>query len=267
MSRRGFTLIELLVVIAIIAILAAILFPVFARAREKARQASCSSNLKQIALATLMYAQDFDEKFPLSVPGCVTWWPTANSPQPYQWWILTYPYTKNGQIYSCPSSKWDTINDAGCSSTSACGMRNPGQTGISYGYEIAMGSTCCGGVGGKMASLVAPSSSFLAGDAGRTNVGGGAAGSAGSSTDGICMQVVLANGLNICGGGGCKSPTTYGGWLAAHSSDTDSVARHNGGENLAFADGHVKWFKNENIKAYSAGGSIRFSGNELYTLP
>ncbi|MFQ6098945.1 MAG: DUF1559 domain-containing protein, partial [Armatimonadota bacterium] len=59
----GFTLIELLVVIAIIAILAAILFPVFSRAREKARQASCQSNLKQLALGFLMYAQDYDEKF------------------------------------------------------------------------------------------------------------------------------------------------------------------------------------------------------------
>ena len=63
--RKGFTLIELLVVIAIIAILAAILFPVFARAREKARQASCQSNLKQLTLAMLMYVQDYDEKFPM----------------------------------------------------------------------------------------------------------------------------------------------------------------------------------------------------------
>ena len=66
MNRKGFTLIELLVVIAIIAILAAILFPVFAKAREKARQASCQSNLKQIGLAFVQYTQDYDEKYPLA---------------------------------------------------------------------------------------------------------------------------------------------------------------------------------------------------------
>ncbi len=65
MRRKGFTLIELLVVIAIIAILAAILFPVFARAREKARQTSCLSNLKQLSLGVLMYAQDYDERLPM----------------------------------------------------------------------------------------------------------------------------------------------------------------------------------------------------------
>ena len=73
MSRRGFTLIELLVVIAIIAILAAILFPVFAKAREKARQTSCLSNVKQLGLGLMMYAQDYDEKLPSYLPP---WTPT-----------------------------------------------------------------------------------------------------------------------------------------------------------------------------------------------
>ncbi|MCX7597678.1 MAG: DUF1559 domain-containing protein, partial [Armatimonadetes bacterium] len=73
--KKGFTLIELLVVIAIIAILAAILFPVFARAREKARQASCTSNLKQIAMAHLMYAQDYDEMLPGHGNDAVAPWP------------------------------------------------------------------------------------------------------------------------------------------------------------------------------------------------
>ncbi|MBC7287953.1 MAG: DUF1559 domain-containing protein [Armatimonadetes bacterium] len=93
MSRTGFTLIELLVVIAIIAILAAILFPVFARAREKARQASCESNLKQISLAILMYAQDYDERLP---DHCGQ--KTANC-----WAVSIYPYVKNAQLFACPS--------------------------------------------------------------------------------------------------------------------------------------------------------------------
>jgi prepilin-type N-terminal cleavage/methylation domain-containing protein/prepilin-type processing-associated H-X9-DG protein len=94
--KRGFTLIELLVVIAIIAILAAILFPVFAKAREKARQASCSSNVKQLMLAILMYAQDYDEKLPSNAYGVagIT----------YSWTDVILPYIKNDQIFSCPSA-------------------------------------------------------------------------------------------------------------------------------------------------------------------
>jgi len=92
--RQGFTLIELLVVIAIIAILAAILFPVFARAREKARQSSCLSNLKQLGLAFLQYAQDYDETM-VSGSGY-----QGNS---INWQYKVAPYIKNIQIYSCPS--------------------------------------------------------------------------------------------------------------------------------------------------------------------
>jgi len=91
--RRGFTLIELLVVIAIIAILAAILFPVFAKAREKARQSSCLSNIKQISLGILQYAQDYDEK--ISRCGTLT-------PRSY-WNSYVEPYLKNRQVLVCPS--------------------------------------------------------------------------------------------------------------------------------------------------------------------
>ena len=92
---RGFTLIELLVVIAIIAILAAILFPVFARAREKARQSSCLSNTKQIALAVMMYAQDYDERI-LAY--------RQEGGAYYDWEHLLQPYVKNSQIFVCPSA-------------------------------------------------------------------------------------------------------------------------------------------------------------------
>ena len=99
--RRGFTLIELLVVIAIIAILAAILFPVFARAREKARQTSCLSNVKQLALGCHMYAQDYDETLP-----CVQ----HRSPTTFYgyWYQVIQPYVNNMQIVVCPSSKRTT---------------------------------------------------------------------------------------------------------------------------------------------------------------
>ena len=99
-SAQGFTLIELLVVIAIIAILAAILFPVFAQAREKARQASCLSNTKQVGLGILMYVQDFDEQFP-SGRGVKAGTNTAITPG-VGWAGSTYSYTKNAQVLRCP---------------------------------------------------------------------------------------------------------------------------------------------------------------------
>ncbi len=99
---RGFTLIELLVVIAIIAILAAILFPVFARAREKARQATCISNLKEIGLAELMYVQDYDERH-----GAVYYrYPPGDNTNLKFWPYRIQPYMKNWQLLICPSHQW-----------------------------------------------------------------------------------------------------------------------------------------------------------------
>ncbi|MFP3904613.1 MAG: DUF1559 domain-containing protein [Armatimonadota bacterium] len=105
MHKRGFTLIELLVVIAIIAILAAILFPVFARAREKARQASCSSNLKQLQLAVLMYAEDYDE---ILVSEAYDYNHNGDSNDVGEdgtWRAAIFPYVENAQLFICPSHK------------------------------------------------------------------------------------------------------------------------------------------------------------------
>ena len=108
-GRRGFTLIELIVVIAIIAILAAILFPVFARAREKARQSSCLSNVKQLMLAVQQYAQDYDERMPRH----------GNSPD---WSEQIYPYVNNAQVYGCPSA-------------ASAGPTNEAQVGTLFNYS------------------------------------------------------------------------------------------------------------------------------------
>jgi prepilin-type N-terminal cleavage/methylation domain-containing protein len=98
---RGFTLIELLVVIAVIAILAAILFPVFAQAREKARQSSCLSNLRQIGTAAQIYAQDYDERLPGTELG--------EGEGEYHWIEMLAPYTRNRDVFSCPSAAQRTV--------------------------------------------------------------------------------------------------------------------------------------------------------------
>jgi len=130
--RRGFTLIELLVVIAIIAILAAILFPVFARAREKARQTSCLSNVKQLQLSILMYVQDYDETFPL---GNNSWDGTW-----VKWFTLMEPYIKNQQILTCPSRKttspgygWN-IRGGNADSNSTTGLYQ--NNGMGYHFPV-----------------------------------------------------------------------------------------------------------------------------------
>jgi prepilin-type N-terminal cleavage/methylation domain-containing protein len=120
LTNLGFTLIELLVVIAIIALLAAILFPVFSRARENARRSSCQSNQKQIGLAWVQYAQDYDERM-VPVSGNTS----INNQKPHDWPRSMQPYIKNTQILKCPSA---SRNQEGNRITS-----------ISYSYNASVG--------------------------------------------------------------------------------------------------------------------------------
>jgi prepilin-type N-terminal cleavage/methylation domain-containing protein/prepilin-type processing-associated H-X9-DG protein len=153
--RKGFTLIELLVVIAIIAILAAILFPVFAKAREKARQSSCLSNVRQINTAILGYIQDNDERMPS------TWNGPATYPGNYQWPQSVSPYIKNWQIFLCPSDTGRTI---------VSGNGAPAST-LSYAFSVAYygGSNVAGvsanGPNGKsLAQIQDPSGTVILSD-------------------------------------------------------------------------------------------------------
>jgi len=127
MTRKGFTLIELLVVIAIIAILAAILFPVFAKAREKARQTSCLSNCKQLGLAILQYAQDYDER----LPAMFRYMP-AGTGNPL-WWAqdVVQPYVKNDQVFVCPSGSWTKT------SLRPAGLPNPMVGSYTLPYSVS----------------------------------------------------------------------------------------------------------------------------------
>lgn len=150
--RKGFTLIELLVVIAIIAILAAILFPVFAKAREKARQSTCASNIKQMSTAMLQYVQDYDETF------------TCRDANGY-WEQQLQPYLKSTQVYSCPSNAihstaycftqalWDQLNGApvklaSVSAPSDKVMVADSSTYVGGNYAYTLSATQCGGAHG-----------------------------------------------------------------------------------------------------------------------
>jgi len=269
MKRRGFTLIELLVVIAIIAILAAILFPVFSRAREQARKTQCLSNLKQIGNAMLMYAQDWDETLPLGMPGCVA--PTAK-----QWWSLIYPYTKNAAILHYPSATNNWTNNinpgANCGGTPSCtevlpGIM-PGQGDfISYGNAIgvlgAMPSCgACNGFKGKLAAMQRVSDTVMIADTLRGNIGGaGWVGCAGTLGDGTIAPIAFAQGpTNFCPLGPCGANyASVDAALQALGRSEDSVARHAGGANILFADGHTKWLQMRQIRARPRGGTLILS--------
>lgn len=192
MNKKGFTLIELLVVIAIIAILAAILFPVFARAREKARQSSCLSNIRQLGLAIAMYTQDHDEITP---QAGLPW----NSPDPdySPWYYVLGRYIEDANILKCPSIAHSQV-----------------------GYQMS-----CRPAGYALSEYRLPTRTCVIIDGWGTRLGYGA---------------------------GCGTPTDVYGWPRGCGGVWHAAPlRHNGGANVAYIDGHVKWSELSSLDNYN----------------
>ena len=204
-TKTGFTLIELLVVIAIISLLAAILFPVFGRARENARRSSCQSNLKQIGLGVLQYTQDYDEKYPPR---------SDNSPTDINnWREKTFPYLKSEQIFACPSNPKNRFNN-----TSDTYPRSYAANGADNGFE-------CGG----FTPMMNPTTTSTYGSA---TMSGPAS---------LAQLPVPAETILIAEGFGGYSEVPLQVAQAPEWDDGKVIfAGHLGTSNFAFADGHVK---------------------------
>jgi len=227
--RRGFTLIELLVVIAIIAILAAILFPAFARARENARRSSCQSNLKQIGLGMLQYSQDYDERLVSQVGGSGT----------QSWVDLIQPYVKSDQLFICPSDTNKTVVMNGSSSAKH----------TSYAYNVQLN--------------LPPVSPFTIWIGRNTSQITSVATMVALTDSGMAGTDVVGNGwiLGVPTAGADATAKGYETWAAPGTAvDTTNgntfvapIARHLETVNVAFADGHVKSLRLE--KFWSSGSA------------
>ena len=200
--KDGFTLIELLVVIAIIAILAAILFPVLSKAKEKARQAACMNNLRQLALSLLIYTQDADERFPLShfspPGGAITWAPYGMRWRPcYEWLDALQPYVRSYDLARCPSDRFEAYN----------------HRRKSYGLIAPPFLS-------EMEPHGLPSSRIVA------------------PTDGLLL---VETALDCPWIGDWHAMCYWSGVENSGTSYSFFGNRHCGGMNMAFCDGHVKW--------------------------
>jgi prepilin-type N-terminal cleavage/methylation domain-containing protein/prepilin-type processing-associated H-X9-DG protein len=212
---NAFTLIELLVVIAIIAILAAILFPVFAQAREKARQSACMSNEKQLGMGFIQYSQDYDETMPFRNASGATIGGFQNGWMIY-WPVAIMPYLKSVAVFSCPND--DTVSTTGLA-------QNPR---LSY----AGNQNVISFPGNEIPSFVAPASTVLLAE--ETNNTIDYTSTTPGAYDTICMTF---------GRPGWGVELVAGPLGTTGSANWPRPARHTGGGNFLALDGHVKWLK------------------------
>jgi prepilin-type N-terminal cleavage/methylation domain-containing protein/prepilin-type processing-associated H-X9-DG protein len=243
LQRRAFTLIELLVVIAIVALLAALMFPVFSRARENARRTTCQSNMKQIGLGLLAYSQDFDETF---VPDWFGSGPSPTDPEGtpnghYKWMDAIYPYTKSEQIFNCPSHTFPSafgpyVHYRRLTSAAT----RYGSYTINHSYRgCAAGASICGGSGPWTPPVSHPTLNEIVSQAD-------------AAVPAQTVWVMDGNGdfyfgpssgvLNVTGG----EPRQL----------QNAIERHLRTINTLFVDGHVKPMSADTLAKTNASGTI-----------
>ena len=260
---KAFTLIELLVVIAIIAILAAILFPVFAKAREKARQTACLNNTKQIATAMIQYVQDYDETFPPFLAGCNTRGdnpldPTATASKLYpgskpriMWQLAIYPYLKNWDVYSCPSDGTSASDDPYVRFYNLSYGYNYGYLSELYGLfdhsQTTPPAPCTVAgqwfQGNTIARVKRPAQIIMIADTGGRDANGDTATTVGSALNppDAQMSTEIFYGPSSPVGWGQNATNYYSGTKWANTGGF--AYRHNDGGNACFTDGHAKYMK------------------------
>ncbi len=253
MKKRGFTLIELLVVIAIIAILAAILFPVFASAREKANQTSCLSNLNQLGMSMNMYVQDFDQTFPAWNWNffCNGGNNGAARDSAAFWTMAIYPYVKSTGVYKCPDDQmmwYDTW--AGCSNdngaddmfSSTYNYAHGTQNYVSYGLAEDLTPNY---PSNKLSAISTPSNWAMFMDCG-SQLADIWVWSLPNATDAQYIPARAAFANNVANGNDLMwNGNESVNWFEQKWGQNylDSQTRHSGGENVEFVDGHTKYMK------------------------